>query len=185
MKRVKNIKNSMIKNKKGTNKFMVNNASSDENDIKTFIIITIVLVVLIGAVYFVTELLSKESTKDEEVSTQINYDKIAVGNMLNAPYDDYYVLIYNADDTKAIMYSNLLSTYMRNKGTEGYLKIYFCDLSNKLNSAYYNVNNDNKSNPKAAKVSELDLSDLTLIRVTKGSIKSYIESYDEIKKVLS
>ena len=64
------------------------------------------------------------------------------------------------------------------------LKIYYCDLGNKLNRDYYNVNNDNKSNPNAKSIKELDLGDLTLIKVEKGKITKYIEKYDSIKNEL-
>ena len=185
MRRQRVIENPILKkNRKKLKKLQMNNNTGDENEIKSFIIIVVVLMVLIGATYGVTELLNKKekTEKEETTTTEVNYDKIAIGNMLNAPYDEYYVLIYNADDTSAVMYSNLLSTYKNKKDSK---KIYFCDLSNKLNSSYYNVNEDNKSNPKASKISELDLGDLTLIKVKKGKINGYYEEYEKIKKVLS
>lgn len=177
--------NPLVKEQKKIKNIKVNNNidSDDENTLKKLIIIVIVIAVIIGIVYAVTELVKKDTeATDEIVSGEINYDKISVGTMLNRPYDKYYVLIYNADDTKAVLYSTILTKYMSKENSE---KIYFCDLSNRLNAEYYNVNNDNKSNPKAKKVEEFNFGDLTLVKVEKGKITKYIESIDEIKEILN
>lgn len=177
--------NPLIKKQKKIKNIKVDNSvgSEDENTLKNLIIIVIVIAVIIGIVYAVTELVKKDATPtDEIVSGEINYDKISVGTMLNRPYDKYYVLIYNADDAKAVLYSTILTKYMSKEKSE---KIYFCDLSNRLNAEYYNINNDNKSNPKATKVEDFNFGDLTLIKVEKGKITKYTESLEEIKEILN
>ena len=158
---------------------------SDDNEIKSFIIIVIVIILIVGIIYGLSELLKKKDVKEEEkITGKINYDRISIGTLLNRPYDEYYVLIYNSNDNKSIIYSNLMSQYMSKKSQEGYIKIYYCDLDNKINNIYYNVNEDNISNPKAEKISELDLGDLTLIKVKKGKIVNYYEDYEKIKSIL-
>ena len=104
--------------------------------------------------------------------------------MLNRPYDEYYVLFYNSNDNNAVLYSMLLTKYMEKSSESDYIKIYYCDLQNKINSDYYNVNKDNKSNPKAKTIDELDLGDLTLIKIKKGNINSDFEGYKDIKNIL-
>ena len=101
--------------------------------------------------------------------------------LLNRPEKEYYVLIYDKEDSDAVLYSSTMNSYSSKK--DG-LKIYYCDLGNKLNREYYNINNDNKSNPNAKSIKELDLGDLTLIKVEKGKITKYIEKYDSIKNEL-
>lgn len=171
VKKIKNIKSAGM------------NSSEEGNEIKSFIIIITIIVVLIGVIYGVTELLKKKDNEPESKITEgkIDYDKVSVGTLLNRPYDEYYVMVYNSSDTEAVLYSTILSKYAKK---EKGLKIYFCDLDNKLNASYYNVNNDGKSNPKAKSISELNFGDLTLIKVKNGKITNYIEDYDKIKETL-
>lgn len=176
----------MDKSKKSKN-IKVNSASEDENEIKSFIIIVIVIAVIATAIYFISEALSKDDDKTLEGNTtkvSIDYDKITVGTLLNRPYDNYYVLVYNKDDNNATKYANLMSTYSTKSEEDGYKKIYFCDLSNSLNGAYYNIGEDNKSNPKAKEISELDFGDLTLLEIKDGKITKYLEDYTSIQNLL-
>lgn len=153
----------------------------DENIIKKFVIIVIIIIVLSGVVYAVTELTKKKNSNEIVTSGEINYDVLTVGMLLNRLEKEYYVIIYDENNEDSILYSSMISSY---NNTQNHLKIYYCNLANKLNKDYYNVNGDNKSNPKATKVSELDLGDLTLIKVKNGKIVSYIENYETIKNVL-
>lgn len=159
--------------------------NEDEFEIKRFIIILISLVVIIIGVYLVTELVSKEDIEEETSVTEgkLNYDVATVGTILNRPYDEYYVMIYDEENSEAMLYSTIMSMYASSQ-KENALKIFYCDLNNSLNSSYYNVNNDNKSNPKATKTSEFDFGDLTLLKIKKGKIIEYLEDYQEIKKTL-
>ncbi len=168
--------------KKLKNNRIVNN-SEDENEVKSFIIIVVIIAVLVGAIYFATELFKKEDkTANEVKSGEINYDKLTLGMLLNRPYEEYYVIIYDSKDSKAIQYQNAVSKY---SSREKSLKVYYCDLSNKLNSQYYNVGNDNKSNPNAKKISELDLGDVTLIKVKNHEITKYVEGIESINSTLN
>lgn len=161
------------------------NNDTDENEIKSFIILVIIISILIGAIYGVTELLKKKDNNEETKTVgKINYDRISIGTLLNRPESEYYVMIYNTNDSNAIVYSTLLTQYMSKSSEKDYIKIYYCDLENKINSNYYNVNNDNKSNPDAKKISELDLGDITLIKVKNGKIIKYVEDYNKIESIL-
>jgi len=169
----KDIKNIKIK---GTN-------SSDDNTIKKLIIIIFIIVVILVFLYGFTEILKKdESNEDPIVTGTVNYDKISVGTLLNRPYDNYYVMVYNAEDNDAVLYSTILTKYMQK--TENNKKIYFCDLNNKLNNEYYDINKDGKSNPEATSIDALNFGNLTLLEIEKGKIVNYIEDIDGIKKIL-
>jgi hypothetical protein len=164
---------------------MVDN--DDENQGRTFVIIIMVILAALMLVYGGTELLGKKKTEEKTETTEnesINYDRVSIGTILNRPYDDYYVMLYDSKGEDATTYSSILSNYMAKKDEENYIKIYYCDLNNSINSEYYNVNNDNKSNPKAKTIEELDLGDLTLIRVKNGKISKYVENVNEIKDLL-
>lgn len=157
----------------------------DELEVKRFLIILGVLIVLIVGVYFVTELLSKEEAPESEVvSGSINYDLVNVGGILNRPYKDYYVMVYDSTSSEAVIYSTLINKYMSNSSKDGYIKLYFCDLDNALNKDFYNKNEDGKSNKNVEKTSDFNFSNLTLLKVNNGKVTKYIENYSEIEKLL-
>ena len=178
--------NPLMSNGKKNKKIKISSDSSEGNEIRTFFILVIVIVLFIGALYGISELLNKkeDDKKEEEKQVEINYDKISVGNIFGSLYKDYYVLIYDSEDTSSPQYATLLNVYMSNSTAKDYKKIYFCDLANQLNKAYYNVNNDNKSNPKAKKVSEFDFAEFTLLEIKDKEVVKYVEGYDNIKEIL-
>jgi len=181
----KSRENQVIMEEKKIKWLKIKDTTEDENEIKAFIIIIAVIAILVGAIYGLTELLKKDEVAADNTSIgEINYDIVSVGTLLNRPYDEYYVLVYNSDDSKAMLYTALLNRYIQNTNDKDYVKIYHCDLKNKLNSNYYNVNNDNKSNANVTKTEEFDFSDLTLIKVNNGKITKYIEKYEKIKEIL-
>ena len=175
-----NKKNPLIKDQKRIRS--INVGSEDENEIRKFIIIIVVIVVLVGIVYAITELTKKDTKSNEEVVTgEIDYNTLSIGMLLNRPEKEYYVIIYDAENPDAILYSAMINKY---DAKTSKLKLYYCDLGNALNNKYYNVGSDNKSNPNATGIDELDLGDLTLIKVKDGKITKYVENIDEIKQIL-
>ncbi len=180
MKKGKKMINPLMKDQKRIKSIDV--GSEDENMIKRFIIIVVVISLLVGLVYGATELLKKDN-KENTVSEEgkIDYNVLTIGMLLNRPEKEYYVLVYDNGNTDAVLYSSLMNSYSSKKDS---IKIYYCDLGNKLNNKYYNVNNDNKSNPSAKSIKELNFGDLTLLKIEKGKIVEYIEKYDSIKAKL-
>jgi len=177
--------NTIMVNQKNIKNFKIDSGSDDENILKKFIVISIVIAVIAGVVYGVTEMV-KDEPKDNDAITSgsINYDKTSVGTILNRPYNEYYVLLYNSEDNDAVLYSTMLTKYMQNKEKDDYVKIYFCDLNNSLNKQYYNINNDDISNPKAKSVEEFDFGDLTLLKIKDSKVGEYKENYKDIKEIL-
>jgi len=170
------------KNIKGKN---LKSNIEEHNEVKTFIILLIIIAILIGAIYFMTEFLKSDDKSDSKkvVEGSINYGVASVGMILNRPYDEYYVLLYDKDDNDAALYSTILNKYT-SKSEEEKIKIYYTDLGNDLNSKYYNVNTDNRSNPNAKTISEFDFGNITLIKIEKGNITTYIENLEQIKEIL-
>lgn len=179
--------NPMFKNSNKKIRGLGGGATEEENEVKRFIIIVIVIGLFVGVIYGLTEIFKKDEEKETEdnSSVTISYDKLTVGTLLNRPYDEYYVLAYDSDANKAIEYSAIISQYKSKSTEKDYVKIYFLDLNNGLNKKYYNVNEDNKSNPNAKKIEDLDFGDLTLLCIKDGKIKEYIEDYTTIQKKLS
>ena len=99
--------------------------------------------------------------------------------IFNRPYDEYFVMVYDSSDNDAMIYSSLISKYSQKEDS---LKIYYCDLSNKLNKEF--VSSDGTTNSNAKSVSEFKFGQVTLIKVRNGKIVSYIENIDTIKSAL-
>lgn len=155
--------------------------TEDQKEIKKFIIIILALILSLGAIYFVTDRFVKKGEDTTTIPGSINYEKATIGTMLNKSISEYYVFIYDSKSNSATYYNSLRNTYSQK---EDGLKIFFVDLDNELNKPYYNVNNDNISNNKAKTIEELDLGDITLIKVKDGNIVEYEESEDNIANIL-
>ena len=105
-------KTKSVKENKKIKNIKLDKSVDDSNEIKAFIIIVVVIVLLIGAIYGLTELFKEEPVLDNSVSGEINYDVVTVGTLLNRPYEEYYVLVYNQEDDEAPIYAAVLSKYM-------------------------------------------------------------------------
>jgi hypothetical protein len=156
------------------------NQTEEQKEIKKFLIILLIVVLIIVGVYFFTRAFVTKDLNEEETTTETTFDytKTILGSLLNRPYDEYYVLVYNSEDVKANYYANLVSSYQTKDDA---IKIYIADLNDEMNSKFYNAE---ESNPNAQSVSELQVSDLTLIKVKNKKISKYIEDVDKIKTEL-
>ena len=158
------------------------NKSEEQKEIKKFIIILFIVCILVIGIYFITKnIVDKKNAKEQAANkTEVNFDynKIILGELLNRPYDEYYVIIYNSKDLQANYYSGLVNRY-QTKNADSALKVYTADLDDSLNKKFYNKK---ESNPSATSVDELKLKDLTLIKVKNSNIVKYIENSDLIKQ---
>lgn len=157
---------------------------TDENDdiIKRFLLLFVIIVIIVIGVYFLTTLLVDKRTPksdDNTLTGEVNSSIVSVGTMLNRPYNEYYVMVYDADDAEAIYYSSLITNYEKKENAK---KIYFCNLGNKLNSDFSAKGGE--SNPEAKTIDELKFGKVTLIKVKDGKINKYIENIDDIKATL-
>ena len=177
----KNIPNENVTEKQLKKIVKKANKTEEQQEIKKFLIILLIVVLIVVGMYFLTkDVVKNKEDKKEETKTEVTFDysKIILGELLNRPYDEYYVLIYNSKDPKVNTYSNFVSTY---KANEKSLKIYIADLNDSMNEKFYSKE---ESNPKAKSISELKLSDLTLIKVKNKQITKYVENQDSIKAEL-
>ena len=160
----------------------VNFKSEEQQEITRFIKILILVVIFLLAIYFLTSVfVKKDYAKDNEETsvTEINYNKIVFGNMLNRPYDEYYVLAFSSLDNKANYYSALVESY---KNAEKSLPIYYIDLEDSMNSEF--ISKDDNTNNKAESLNDLKVGSLTLIKIKDSKIVKYIEKVEEIKSEL-
>jgi len=157
--------------------------SEEEHEIKRFGIILFSIIICIVVVYAVSKVLVKnDATNNNEDTVQagvVDYNIVSVGSILNRPESEYYVLVYNQDDSTSAIYATYGNLY---SGKTDAKKIYYCDLSNELNKAY--VASDGISNSKAKSVKEFKFGEVTLLKIKNKKIALYLEDVDTIKKEL-
>ena len=155
-----------------------------ETDEKTetirFITILVVVLLVIGVVYGLTKLFGKEESNYEFAKGDINYEIVTAGTMLNRPFNEYYVMAYDSEDSDGIYYATIANLYMRKSNS---LKMYYCDLNNNFNKEL--VSKDGVINPKAKDVESLSLGEFTLLKIKDGKIVKYADGVDAVKKELS
>ena len=157
--------------------------SEEEHEIKRFVIILFSIIICIVVVYAISKVLVKKedtNTTDDTVQAgAVDYNVVAVGSILNRPEKEYYVLVYNQEDSTSAIYATYGNLYLSKDDAK---KLYYCDLSNELNKAY--VASDGISNSKAKSVKEFKFGEVTLLKIKNNKIVSYIEDVDTIKKEL-
>lgn len=166
----------------GKKKIVSSKVETESNkEIKSLITILVVVVVIIVGIYFISKALVDKRTfgtgGNETIVGEIDYSMASVGMILNRPYDEYYVMVYNSEDTEAIYYSSLITRYQGNKEAK---KIFYTDLENALNKEYVSET----SNPSAQNTSEFAFGKVTLLHIKKGKVHKYIEDIKEIDKLL-
>lgn len=171
----------MEKKKNNINKLKNKTTTTIDNEIVRFIIIFFIIVLVVIGLYFLSKIvINKRNVDNNTVDTiEIAYDKLNVGMIFNRPYDEYYVMIYDSNIEKAVYYSTIITKY---KNLEDSIKIYYCDLSEKVNKKYYSGKEN--GNVNATNINDLSFGNLTLLKIKNGKIALYLENIEEIKKIL-
>ena len=157
--------------------------TAEQEEMFRFICVIFVVIIICAGVYlltraFVTKDLFKKDASEEVVAGKINYDVAIVGEILNRPYDEYYVFVFDKSSNSANEMSAIIYSY---KSKEKHLHTYTVELSNPLNSKYYDKENENL-NPTSAE--DFRFGDTTLIKVKDGKIEKYINDIEKIRKEL-
>jgi hypothetical protein len=169
-------------------KTQVKYETEEQKEIKKFFIVLIGLIVIILAIYLLTrifvtkDLFESSSSSDVEYTAgEINYDMAIVGTMLNRPYDEYYVIAFDSEGTKANYYNVISSNYLN---SDSALKLYYIDLANELNKQYVATGED-EITTSFTSIDNLKLGDVTLFKVKNGKVKKIITDIDSISKELA
>lgn len=116
--------------------------------------------------------------KDEITPAEIQNVEIIAGNAFARNEEEYYVMMYNFDNSDSIKYANLYELYsQQNSGT----KLYLVDLSKKFSDKYIT---ENESEVNIESINTLKVVDGTLIKVFNGTGASSAIGYENIKKEL-
>ena len=153
------------------------NTYDDDKTIRNFIIIFVIVILMVFGIYMLTKyvIVKDNNTNNEETKeVQINNEVAIVGTMLNKSDEHYYVMLYREDDNESGKYLTAKSNYSAAKDS---LPVVSVDLSNALNSKYYDKDNVKLDSDN---VNDLRFGDFTVLEVKNGKI---VKSYTDLEKV--
>lgn len=156
---------------------------NNEYSMKKMIIITIIIMAVFLAFYFVTDLIV-EPIVEEDIDTPVVLDssKITMGNLLNRKDSEYYVLatknsLYSSSTNYEEIYNSYINDYNKKDNS---LKFYKVDLDDALNKSYLseelNITDD---------LSSLRLNDEVLFKIKDSKIENYYVGSKQIIEELS
>ena len=147
-------------------------------EIKRVIIISVVILMVLVGIYFLTEvILNKEDDDSDKVTENaIQYEEILAGESFNQSEDKYYVIYYDSTDDYSSI-SSLISSYQMN---DNEVKLYSVDLSNGMNKSYVTDGNVVTTNASSLRVKAN-----TLLEFTSKKVTDVITDNDEIIDILN
>lgn len=156
----------------------VNYANQDYNKIITFIILVVILCACLGGLfYFNGKYVSKDEFQNETTTTtEVSFDSttIIVDEMFKIADKEYYVLAYDKKDkTETTLYGGFSKSFDKEN-----VELYVVDLSDKMNSKYYDKKT--KTNVAPTKASEVMFSGSTLLTFKDGKVTSCLTDKDAI-----
>lgn len=175
--KVARIKGKVEKEKKGN--------IQEGYSLKSLIKILLIISILFCLFYFLTMLLAKPNTKEEQIQSVIDNSKITMNQLLNRSEDEYYVLafkesLYKKSNYVSADYVKIYNSYINEyTKAEDSLNFYYIDLDDAFNKKYFgkklNITND---------MAEIVLNDEILFKIEDGKIeKTYVGKEQIIDKL--
>lgn len=90
--------------------------------VKLVIIVTVIFVIFYGITVLVNKKEENPGNNSNGQTVSIQYDEILIGNILTQPNDEYYVMIYDSDDTNSVVYNSYLQLYQQKRDALRYYK---------------------------------------------------------------
>lgn len=132
------------------------------------------ILVVFGIFYGIAVLIDNSNKKTEDpAETEIQYDEILVGRLLEQPYSEYYVLVYFENDFNLADYQTQAANY---KTKAKALKVYYANLNSAFNKTYIG----SKNNTKITKIENFKLSETALIYIKNKKITRVYNGYEKI-----
>lgn len=162
-----------------------------KEEIKKAITLLIVVLIILGAVYVVTEIMrsdtntSKSNSKSKTTTTTtrvaVNTDAkysnmIILSKVFSMPESEYMVLFYSNKNAKDSL-SKSIELY---DSANHDIKLYKVNYDESINKSVL----QSEDNDKATTVDQLKVKGVTLITIKDGKIVSYITNYDDILKAM-
>jgi hypothetical protein len=159
-------------NKKGFN------IGSSNSEINKLINIFIAISALFVVFYLITLFVTNKSNEEVIIPTEIQYEEIIVGTILNQDKDVYYVLATKEDDINQSLIDYYLNKYVTSvNGQKLGLATYGINLDNAFNKPFVKES----SNLNVTKIEDIAFKDATLLKIEKGKITEFYEGVDQIK----
>lgn len=157
----------------------VKSYSSDSDEMMRMIKMLGVVILILGAFYFIFAIASGEiSFGEKKKETKIQNIEILAGNSFSREETTYYVLMYDFDSAESTYYANMYDLYVNYYGAN---KLYVVDLGNKFNTKYVT---DNVGSANVSSIDTLKVVNGTLIKVEDGKGTQKAVGKEEIKKLL-
>lgn len=149
--------------------------------IKIVLIVTGVMIIFYGITLVAThkadEVAPENDNTEEEKATEIQYENIMIGTMLNYR-GTYYVLIESKDDNRVTEYESIITTV---ESSEDAPTIYKANLTDSFNKVYLGK----EQNYYVDNIADFKVTGTVLVKVVDGKIDSVKDSYDDIKAELN
>ena len=162
-------------NIKQARKQLYYNENNDSNElsklIKIVLIVTAIIVVFYGVTVVVTNKAKEAAEEENKEATEIQYDSIVIGSMLNIN-GTFYVLIEDEDDIRLNEYTTLIQTI---SASEDAPRIYTANLSSSFNKNYLSDKTNYDSDMTKFKVDGT-----TLVRISDHEITDVFDNHDSI-----
>lgn len=155
-----------------TTKFNTTDSSNEiTNLIKMILIVTAVFLIFYGITVLVTK--NRKNEKAPQTEPSIQYDEILLGNLLEQPNEEYYVLVTLEDDQYVSAYTTYMSTYASKKS---HLRAYKANLDGGFNKTY----KAEQSHTNITSIKDLKLKESTLLKIGNKKIVAVYEGNTKI-----
>lgn len=163
-------------------KKIVNNSSSDTNEIYQMIKIFIGVLLVFFTVYLAYAILNGEIFSDKEEEKEVvefQNIEILAGSTFEVDQKEYMVFYVDFESNDAGVVDVIYNNYVSN----GDIRSYKVDMGNKFNESYA-VSNKDEVNKKPKKAEDLKIYGPTLIRIKDGKVVNYISGVEKIREYL-
>lgn len=151
-----------------------NTVSEDVAQVRTLIIIFIIVFMVSVGIYFLTDvMIKKESLSSNEIKeVEIDYDIATIGTMFNRIENEYYVLLYSNEEDGSKL-NRVLDSY---RSSDDYIKTYYVDLDKKINSIA--LGDKLVEEPKNS--NEVKVTGPTLYKIKDGKVTDCLSGTEKI-----
>ena len=155
-----------------------NMVSEDMIQIRTLIVLLVIVALICFGIYFLTENIIKKENNSNNVTDEvnINYDIASIGTMFNRIESEYYVLLYSNEEDGSKL-NSILDTY---RSSDNYIKTYYIDLDLKVNSSVLGDSYNERPNNS----NEVKVTGATLYKFNNGKVVNAYNGVESIKEIL-
>lgn len=162
------------KNKKGRKEEIIITTANDE--FKKLIKVIVSVLMIFALFFLITYLVTKEDNEpipEPAVKTEIQYDEILIGELLNQNNNEYYVLVTQEKDQYVGLYNSYISLYDKKENAS---RVYTSNLNSVFNKKYIST----ESQFVIADIKDVKFKGTTLLKIKNKQITNYYETRVDI-----